>query len=124
MENLIKKSAQERNRDAQKKYYHEHPNGKKMAKRYSTKAHREAAALCRKLANNTCARCGKSTGRITAHHIIPLSWNIPGFEHNDQSNMVCLCQSCHAKLDNTLKKFIVNKTINDVREFTDKFIIE
>lgn len=119
-----KKSKQEINRDAQKKYYHEHPNGKKMAKRYATKAHKEASKLCRELANNTCARCGKSTGRITSHHIIPLSWDIPGFDHNSQTNMVCLCQSCHTKLDKELKKFIANKTISDVRNFTDAFIFE
>ena len=45
--------------------------------------------------NFQCQLCGRKSGKLHAHHIIP--WRV---EHNDKlNNLITLCNSCHSKVE-------------------------
>lgn len=53
----------------------------------------KVSALCKSKAQYRCQICGKSEG-LETHHIIPIS---KGGSSYGQSNLKCLCKSCHTK---------------------------
>ena len=55
-------------------------------------ARRLAKEECRKKANYICQVCGKEG--IDAHHLIPVEQG----GTDEQSNLICLCRSCHQKI--------------------------
>ena len=59
-----------------------------------------AKQLCRRLAQDTCAMCGRAglrdDGRpwkMEAHHLIPVGRN--SYHAADLDNLICLCFRCH-----------------------------
>lgn len=74
------------------------------------KAQRGAA---RKRDNNTCQLCGKkpNNGHVDVHHIKPFrafgyvaGKNTNYIQANDLSNLICLCHSCHMRVEWDLYK--------------------
>lgn len=57
---------------------------------------RDAKELCRRNANYICQICGEEG--MDAHHIKPVD-NETGVGDDSQENLICLCRSCHQKVD-------------------------
>jgi 5-methylcytosine-specific restriction endonuclease McrA len=52
--------------------------------------------------NGTCQECGKIVGKsIPVHHINPFRNYNSAQEANSLDNLVCLCQSCHMKIEHS-----------------------
>ena len=60
----------------------------------------KAKKLCRQLANYTCQICGNEG--LDAHHLIPVEKG----GSDDQSNLICVCRSCHQKIHHGTLKLI------------------
>ena len=53
--------------------------------------------------NGICQCCGKNVGNsIPVHHIKPFRLFETAKEANDIDNLICLCQSCHMKTENSV----------------------
>lgn len=61
--------------------------------------------------NYTCQKCGISSGRIHAHHIIPVSQDIALSKNID--NLITVCDSCHKD---------IHKTIESEQEFAERVL--
>lgn len=51
--------------------------------------------------NFTCQNCGKSSGQLYAHHIIPVAQDIS--KARDENNLITVCYSCHKTIHSSLE---------------------
>ena len=70
---------------------------------YRGKGWLEARMLAVERDNGTCQTCGKVVGKsIPVHHITPFRLFESVEAANQIENLVCLCQSCHMKMETTV----------------------
>jgi len=63
--------------------------------------------------NYTCQHCGNSSGRLNAHHIIPVTQDIS--KAYDFDNLICVCENCHKE---------IHKSIESEALFAEKVLTE
>lgn len=51
--------------------------------------------------NYTCQKCGKSSGKLHAHHIIPVAQDIN--KAKDFDNLITVCKKCHKEIHSSLE---------------------
>lgn len=62
---------------------------------------RSVASIIHKKYNYTCQKCGTSSGKLHAHHIIPVVQDIS--KSKDINNLITVCNSCHVKIHSSLE---------------------
>lgn len=67
---------------------------------YRGRSWQKARSLVVKRDNGACQRCGRVVGdSISVHHIRPFREFASEAEANAMDNLICLCQSCHMKVE-------------------------
>lgn len=99
-EKMFRPETYEKWKNANKEDQHEY--WQHDVKQYETL---KAKAECKEHYNHTCQICGATykSASMVAHHIRPVTDD----GNNDQSNLICLCASCHQRVHNGV--YIINE---------------